>query len=60
MINVIFDIYHLRYFKIVTNFTCLTARKITYNNFEISPVVFMPNITTDTILKGRKEGANNE
>ena len=25
----------------------LTAREITYNNFEISPVVFMPNITTN-------------
>ena len=30
---------------IVSNFTCLTAREITYNNFEISLVVFMPNIT---------------
>ena len=26
---------------------CLTARKITYNNFEISLMVFMPNITTN-------------
>ena len=26
---------------------CLTAREITYNNFEISLVVFMPNITTN-------------
>ena len=26
--------YHLRYFKIVSNFTCLTAREITYNNFK--------------------------
>ena len=25
----------------------LTAREITYNNFEISLVVFMPNITTN-------------
>ena len=24
-----------------------TAREITYNNFEISRVVFMPNITTN-------------
>ena len=35
------------YFKIVSNFTRLTAREITYNNFEISLVVFMPNITTN-------------
>ena len=34
------------YFKIVLNFTRLTAREITYNNFEISLVVFMPNVTT--------------
>ena len=39
--------YHSEYFKIVSNFTCLTAREITYNNFEISLVVFMPNITTN-------------
>ena len=38
--------YHSWYFKIVSNFTRLKAREITYNNFEISPVVFMPNITT--------------
>ena len=30
---------------IFENFTRLTAREITYNNFEISLVVFMPNIT---------------
>ena len=41
----IWDKYHLRYFKIVSNFTRLTAREITYNNFEISLVVFIPNIT---------------
>ena len=35
------------YFKIVSNFTRLTAREITYNNFEISLVVFIPNITTN-------------
>ena len=35
------------YFKIVSNFTRLTAREITYNNFETSLVVFMPNITTN-------------
>ena len=34
-------------FEIVSNFTRLTAREITYNNFEISLVVFMPNITTN-------------
>ena len=39
--------YHSRYFKIVANFTCLTAREIMQNNFEISRVVFMPNITTN-------------
>ena len=43
-------------FKIVSNFNRLTAREITYNNFEISLVVFMPNITTNhaityTIIK---------
>ena len=37
-------------FKIVSNFTRLTARGIMYNNFEILLVVFMPNINTnDTI-----------
>ena len=39
--------YHLWYFKIVSNFTRLTAREIMFNNFEISLVVFMPNITTN-------------
>ena len=39
--------YHSWYFKIVSNFTRLTAREITYNNFEISLVVFMPNTTTN-------------
>ena len=42
------DIWHKRhpwYLKIVSNSTCLTTREITYNNFEISPMVFMPNIT---------------
>ena len=34
-----------RYFKIVSNFTPPSAGEITYNNFEISLVVFMPNIT---------------
>ena len=33
--------------KLSENFTRLTAREITYNNFEISLVVFMPNITTN-------------
>ena len=32
---------------IVSNFTRLMAREITYNNFEISLVVFMPNIITN-------------
>ena len=44
------DIWHKylsRCFKIVSNFTRLTAREITYNNFETSLVVFMPNITTN-------------
>ena len=43
----IYHKYHSRYFKIVSKFTRLTAREITYNNFEISLVVFMPNITTN-------------
>ena len=50
--------YHGWYFKIVSNFNRLTAREITYNNFEISPVVFMPNITTNyaiTYTKARSE-----
>ena len=39
--------YHLWYFKVVSNFTLLTAREITYNNFEISLMVFMPNMATN-------------
>ena len=39
--------YHSWYFKTVSYFTRLTAREITYNNFEIALVVFMPNITTN-------------
>ena len=35
------------YFKIVSNFTRLAAREITYNIFEISLVVLMTNITTN-------------
>ena len=35
------------YFKIVSNFTRLMACEIMYNNFEISLVVFMPNLTTN-------------
>ena len=38
---------HLTYYIFVSNFTRLTAREITYNNFEISLLVFMPNITTN-------------
>ena len=34
-------------FQIVSNFTRLTARETTYNNFEISLAGFMPNITTN-------------
>ena len=34
-------------FKIVSYFTRLTAREITYNNSEISLVAFMRNITTN-------------
>ena len=34
--------YYSWHFKIVSNFTRLAAREITYNNFEISLVVFMP------------------
>ena len=41
------DIWHLWYFKIVSYFTHLTAGEISYNNFNISHVVFMPNITTN-------------
>ena len=32
---------------IVSNFTRLMAREITYNNCKISLVVFIPNITTN-------------
>ena len=42
------DIWHKSlelYFKIVSNLTRPTAQEIPYNNFEISLVVFMPNIT---------------
>ena len=35
------------YLKIVSHFTRLTVREIMSNNFEISLVVFMPNITTN-------------
>ena len=42
--------YHSRYFKIVSNFTHLTTHEIPYNNFEISLVVFMSNITTNPML----------
>ena len=38
------------YFKIVSNFTHQMAHEITYNNFEISLVVFMPNITTNRAI----------
>ena len=42
--------YLLWYFKIVSNFTRLTAPEITYNSFEISLVVFMPNTTTNQTI----------
>ena len=35
------------YFKIVSNFTRLTAPEIKYNNFQMWLVVLMPNITTN-------------
>ena len=38
---------HSWYFKIVSNYTRPTAREMTYNNFEISLMVFTPNITTN-------------
>ena len=44
------------YFKIVSNFTHLTAREITNNNFEISLVVFMPNITTNHAITYTNSG----
>ena len=47
-INVILGINTARdIFKIASSFTRLTACEIKYNNFEISLVVFMPNITTN-------------
>ena len=39
--------YHLWYFKIVSNFTRVTVREITFYNFDISLVVFITNITTN-------------
>ena len=36
--------------KLSSNFTRLTAREIWYNNFEISLVVIMPNITTNNAI----------
>ena len=38
---------HTNFSTCVSNFTRLMAREITNNNFEISLVVFMPNITTN-------------
>ena len=37
----------------INNLLILTAREITYNNFEISQVVFMPNITTNHALNNK-------
>ena len=45
MLRNIWHKYHSWYFKVVSNFTHLTAREITYKNFEIWRVLFMPNIT---------------
>ena len=42
--------YHLGYFKIVSNFTRQTAREISYNNFDSSLVVFIPNTTLLQIM----------
>ena len=43
------------YFKVVSNFTHPHAREITYDNFEISPMVFMPNITTNHAITYTKQ-----
>ena len=53
--------HHLWYFKIVSNFTRLTARELTYNNFESSVVVFMPNIITNHAITytNTKKKSNN-
>ena len=49
--------YHLWYFKIVSNFTRLiTDREIMYNNFKISLVAFMPNITTNHAITYTRDG----
>ena len=37
-------------FQIVSSLTRLTALEIPYSNFEISLVVFMPNITTNRAI----------
>ena len=49
---------HLWYFNIVSSFTRLTAREITYNNLEISLVVFIPNITTDHAITYTNSGVS--
>ena len=41
--------------KLSTNFTRLTACEITYNNFEISLMVFMPNTTTNHGIRGSRK-----
>ena len=43
----IFGINTTRDISLVSKLTHLMAREISYNNFEISLVVFMPNITTN-------------
>ena len=46
--------YHSWSFKIVPKFTRLTAREITNNNFKISLVAFMPNITSNHTINCTK------
>ena len=41
-------------FKIVSNFTRLTTHEITFNDFEILLVVFMPNIKLQIMLLSRQ------
>ena len=43
----IFGILHSNCLNCLLSFSRLTAREITYNNFEILVVVFMPNTTTN-------------
>ena len=51
--SVVFQL-NLKYLHVkitnLSNFTRLTAREITYNNFEITRVVFMSNITANPAI----------